>query len=105
MKPMHVTYSTKPEYTHENTRLIRAVFEELRIKAPSGLRYMVLRHGEGRFVHIVEQNEGGPSLSDLQAFRAFQKDAGERIQGRPSANEVEVVGTYGFEFDMAQNRT
>ncbi len=42
---------------------------------------MFLRHGEGRFVHIVEQNEGGPSLSDLQAFRAFQKDAGERIQG------------------------
>jgi hypothetical protein len=101
MKAMHVTYSTKPEYTDENTRLIRAVFEELRATAPSGLRYMVLRHGDGRFVHFVEQNDGSPGLSDFEAFRAFQKDAGVRMQGRPSANEVQVVGAYGFGLDAA----
>ncbi|MBB3452732.1 hypothetical protein FHT86_000988 [Rhizobium sp. BK313] len=66
---------------------------------------MVLRYGDGRFVHFVEQNEGAPGLSDLQAFRTFQKDASMRIQERPLANEVEVVGAYGFGIDIAQNRT
>jgi hypothetical protein len=101
MKPVHVTYSTKPECTEENARLIRAVFEELRVKAPNGLRYMVLRHGDGRFVHFVEQRDGAPGLSDFEAFRAFQKDASERFQGRPEANEVQVVGAYGIELDVA----
>lgn len=100
MKSTHITYTAKPEAADENAGLIRAVFEELRAKAPTGLRYMVLRNGEGRFVHFVQQEEGGPSLSGLDAFRSFQKDSGARIQGRPEVNEVEVVGAYGFEPDL-----
>ena len=89
------------ENTSTNSILRRAVFEELRMKTPAGLRYMVLRHGDGRFVHFVEQRDGAPALSDFATFRAFQKDASDRFQVRPEANEVQIVGSYGIELDVA----
>lgn len=97
MKRTHVTNSSKPECSEENADLIRAVFEELRQKTPKGLRYMVLRHGDGRFIHVVEQREGAPGLPYSEAF---QKDAGARFQARPETNEVQVVGAYGFDVDL-----
>lgn len=101
MKRTLVMYTTKPEHTAENTRLICNVFDELHTHAPEGLRYMVLRYGEGCFVHLVEQRDGAPSLRDFEAFRAFQKHADERWLARPQANEAAVVGSYGMPSDTA----
>jgi hypothetical protein len=96
MKRTLVMYTTKPEHAEENARLIGNVFDELHTHAPEGLRYMVLHYGEGCFVHLVEQHDGAPPLSDFEAFRAFQKNAGERWLVRPQASEVTVVGSYGM---------
>ena len=101
MKRTLVIYTTKLEHTEENARLIGSVFDELQAHAPEGLRYMVLRYGEGRFVHMVEQRDGVPSLSDFEAFRAFQKSASERWLVRPEVSEVTVVGSYGMMLDAA----
>jgi hypothetical protein len=96
-----VIYTTKPERIEENARLISSVFDELQAQAPEGLRYTVLRYGEGRFLHLVEQRDGAPSLPDFEAFRAFQKGASERWLVRPEVSEVTVVGSYGMNLNVA----
>jgi hypothetical protein len=96
MKRTLVLYATKLHLADENAHLIERVFDELRAQAPEGLRYMVLRYGEGRFAHLVEQRDGAPSLTDFEAFRAFQKNVGERWIARPEVSEVTVVGSYGM---------
>jgi hypothetical protein len=95
-----VIYATKPEHAEENARLIRSVFDELQTQAPEGLRYTVLRYGEGQFLHLVEQRDGAPSLPDFEAFRAFQKGATERWLTRPEVSEVTVVGSYGVKLNV-----
>lgn len=96
MKRTLVMYTTKPEHTQENARLIRGVFDALHAHEPEGLSSRVLRYGEGCFVHLVERRDGAPSLPDFEAFRAFQKNAAERWLVRPQVNEVTVVGSYGM---------
>lgn len=96
MKRTIVTYTTKAGHADENARLIAGVFDQLHARAPEGLRYMVLRYGEDHFVHVVEQDAGAPSLSDLDAFRAFQENASQRWLARPEVNEVTIVGSYGM---------
>jgi hypothetical protein len=96
MKRKLVIYTTKPEHTAENARLIGRVFDELRTHAPAGLRYLVLRCGEGRFAHFVEERGVAPTLADFEAFRAFQKSASERWLVRPEVSEVAVLGSYGI---------
>lgn len=96
MKRTLVLYTTKPDRAEENARLIGSVFAELQAQAPKGLRYVVLRYGEGRFAHLAEQPDGAPSLSDFAAFRAFQQSAGERWLVRPEVSAVSLVGSYGM---------
>jgi hypothetical protein len=95
MKQMLVTYTTMPERTEENTRLVRGVFAELHARAPQGLHYMVLRRDDGTFLHLVRQEEGAPALSQFEAFRTFQQAASERWRDRPVVTDVKVVGFYG----------
>jgi hypothetical protein len=40
MKRTVVRYKTKPEQAEENARLIEKVFQELRTRAPDGVRYL-----------------------------------------------------------------
>ncbi len=101
MKRTLVIYTTKPEHTEENARLIGNVFDALHTHTPEGLRYMVLHYGEGCFVHLVQQSDEAPPLSDFEAFRAFQKSAAERWLVRPQVSEVTVVGSYGMLLDTA----
>jgi len=86
MKRTLVIYTNKLEHAEENARLIGSVFDELQAHAPEGLRYMVLRYGEGRFVHLVEQRDGAPSLSDFEAFSAFSEEC-RRTMARPARGE------------------
>jgi len=94
MRRMLVRYKTKPDLTAQNQSLIEGVFAELKARPPEGLRYMVLKIGEGEFVHFVEYEGATSPLSGLEAFRAFQNGVSERCLERPQSGEASIVGNY-----------
>ena len=95
MKQTLVIYQTKPENTRDNERLIERVFQELRDKAPAGVRYMSLKLEDGTFVHFAEvEGEGANPIVGLDAFKAFQTGIKERCAVPPHARGATVVGNY-----------
>jgi hypothetical protein len=94
MRRVVVRYQTRPDAADENARLVRDVFRALEAQAPAGLRYLVLRLADGGFVHVVEQAEGAPSLTTLDAFKAFSAGVRERATTAPAAVDAEIVGNY-----------
>jgi hypothetical protein len=89
-----IQYTTSPAMADENERLVRAVFSELRATQPAGVRYAVLRLANGGFCHLVRQEPGGPGLTSLAAFQAFQEGIRARVIAPPSSAELKVVGNY-----------
>jgi hypothetical protein len=91
-----IRYRTKPERAEENARLIERVFAELRAASPQGLRYLVLRLGDGGFVHLVtaETEEGTSPLTRLPAFKAFSGGVAERCLEPPQTSEATIIGDY-----------
>jgi hypothetical protein len=96
MKWTLVRYRTKPGQADENQRLSAAVFDELKDKAPAGLRYAVFRLPDDTFVHIAMSGDGGPALSSFESFRAFTESIGERCAEPPLPAEPTIVGNYGM---------
>jgi hypothetical protein len=96
VKQTLVRYKTKPEQAQENERLIEAVFRELRVRSPDGLRYLALKLTDGTFVHFVmfEKEKDGSALTRSEAFRAFQGGIKERCLELPQAQEAMIVGNY-----------
>jgi hypothetical protein len=89
-----IRYKTRPETTEQNQHLIEAVFAELQLKPPEGIRYMALRLGDGSFLHLVETGEGDTTLPTMDAFRRFQSGVRERCLEPPQFNEATIVGNY-----------
>ena len=58
MRRSLIRYRTVPERMDENERLIKGVFAELAAKSPQGLRYLVLKAGDGNFFHVVADATG-----------------------------------------------
>jgi hypothetical protein len=96
MKQTIVRYSTRPEMAGENQRLIENVFEELQTKSPEGIRYLVLKLGDGTFIHfvIVESDDGVNPLPQLEAFQSFRSGIEERCVEQPQAVAATIVGNY-----------
>jgi hypothetical protein len=97
MRTIMVRYKTSAAGADTNAALVRAVFEELRIRAPGGLRYASYRLADGvTFVHIatVATPEDNP-LTALPSFKAFQSQLKDRCVEPPVVTEVSVVGSYG----------
>ena len=94
MKRTLVRYKTNPGSTEENQRLIEKVFEELRAKAPAGVRYLALRLADGTFVHFAETEDGAAPIPALAAFRQFQSGIQQRCAEPPQAADAVVVGNY-----------
>ncbi|MGM4919976.1 hypothetical protein [Tardiphaga sp. 813_E8_N1_3] len=94
MKRTLIRYRTKDDAAAENQRLIENVFRELQAKAPEGVRYMVLRLGDGSFVHLVEDVDGRNSVPELDAFKLFQSGIKERCAEPPVAHAATIVGNY-----------
>ena len=96
MKHTVVRYRTKPETAQENEHLIKEVFEELRAKSPSDIRYLVLRLNDGTFIHlsIAETKDGASPLFLLEAFRSFQGGVKERCNEPPQVSDATIVGNY-----------
>jgi sulfite reductase alpha subunit-like flavoprotein len=96
MKATVVRYKTKDGTREENERLIKDVFRELEAKSPDGLRYIVLKLGDGSFLHfvMVETSAAANPLRQLEAFRAFQSGVAERCADPPQSADATIVGNY-----------
>jgi radical SAM superfamily enzyme with C-terminal helix-hairpin-helix motif len=96
MKRTMVRYKVKPEHAEENVRLIQKVFEELDAKSPAGVRYLVLRLGDGTFVHFstADTADGVSPIPRLEAFGRYQSGIKERCAEPPQSNDVTIVGDY-----------
>jgi radical SAM superfamily enzyme with C-terminal helix-hairpin-helix motif len=94
MKRTLIRYKTKPEAADQNAELIEKVFEELKAKAPGGVRYLSLRLDDNTFVHFVEAEDGSAPLPSLDAFKAFQSGIRDRCIDPPVPSAVTIVGNY-----------
>jgi hypothetical protein len=100
MKRKLVRYKAKPEAVAENRRLIQAVLEQLRARAPEDVSYMVIELGDGSFVHLKsDARDNAFDLSELPAFQAFRRGIGERCEEQPQSQEARVVGSYRIAVD------
>ena len=93
-----VRYTTKPEHTDENQRLVEAVFAELAVTQPEGLKYATFRLADGSFVHVAEVAGDVNPLTSVAAFADFTSAVGSRCepgQG-PNPQPATVVGSYGL---------
>jgi hypothetical protein len=96
MKRTLVLYTTKPESTRDNERLIEQVFKELNQNAPKDVRYMALKLDDGSFVHFAMTDaDANPNpIVALEAFKAFQSGIKERTAVPPLSRGATVVGNY-----------
>lgn len=94
MKRTLIRYKTKPDAAELNAGLIARVFEELKAKAPNGVRYLSLRLDDDTFIHFVEAEEGSTPLPALEAFKAFQSGIRERCVEPPVPSGATIVGNY-----------
>ena len=98
MKTIMVRYKTAEAHAHANETMVRAVYDELRSRAPAGLRYATYRLADGvTFVHIakLETPDENP-LVTLPAFKAFQKGLKDRCVEPPVVMELSAVDSYGI---------
>ncbi|MGH2987849.1 MAG: hypothetical protein ACRDLO_14335 [Solirubrobacterales bacterium] len=97
MRQVMVRYKVKRDRAAENEELVRAVYDELQQAEPAGLRYSTFQLDDGlSFVHIasIETADGHSPLSDLKAFKEFQKDIGDRCDEAPVATELREIGSF-----------
>ena len=96
MRQVMVKYTTRADQAEENARLIREVFESLRMTAPAGITYAAYRLEDGvSFVHIatIEDPAANP-LQSLAAFKAFTAGVRDRCDIAPVISVLQQVGSY-----------
>jgi quinol monooxygenase YgiN len=95
-----VRYTAKPEHAEENERLARAVFAELRARAPKHLMYSLFRNGAD-FVHLLvnSETEDSTGVTDLPSFKAYVKDIEARCVAPPEQTRlgVHLLESWGLE--------
>jgi hypothetical protein len=98
MRTVVVRYETKPDRADENQRLVEKVFAELAERQPDNFRYATFRLEDGvSFVHIVIETGDGSNpipLTDIAAFREFQREIVDRCAVQPVASGATVVGSH-----------
>jgi hypothetical protein len=97
MKTTMVRYKTASEaHAATNEALVRAVFDELRVQVPAGIRYASYRLADGlTFVHIATlatPNEN--PLVGLPSFKAFQEQLKARCVELPLVTELFAVDAF-----------
>jgi quinol monooxygenase YgiN len=97
MRRVMVRYRVKPDRVEENEQLVRAVYEELHRAEPAGLRYATFRLDDGvSFVHIAESESASSPLTEVKAFKAFQKEIADRCEEQPVVTEIDEIGSFRF---------
>jgi len=90
-----VRYRVKADQVARNEELVRAVYAELHLSEPTGLRYATFRLEDGlTFVHIAENEAARNPLSDVQAFKEFQQDIEARCDEPPVVTELHEIGAF-----------
>lgn len=90
-----VRYTTRPESSDENERLIRAVFAQLAEQRPAGLRYSSIRLEDGvSFLHVAVTVSDDNPLVKLPAFQEFVSGIAARLVEGPDTASGTVVGSY-----------
>jgi hypothetical protein len=94
-----VRYTTKPDHAAENEALSRAVFAQLRDAPAEGVAYALFRDGN-EFIHVflnLKEDASAP-VTDLPAFKAFEKGIADRCEVPPKATRlaVKLVDSYGL---------
>jgi hypothetical protein len=94
-----VRYATKAEHTVENERLSRAVFDELREKAPSNVAYALFRNG-AEFVHLFVNLEADDAsqVTELPTFKKYTQNILERCEAPPEPLRLslQLLDSYGL---------
>ena len=92
-----VSYQVKPESVDEHVRLIEGVFAQLHEEHPNNVEYKVMRLDDGvSFVHVstADTPDGSNPLPQLEAFRRFGENAGDRVATPPTPVAADVIGNY-----------
>jgi hypothetical protein len=95
MRQVMVRYKVKPERVADNERLVRAVYDELKALDPDGFHYATFKLEDGvSFMHLAFSEGERAPLPDLEAFRRFQEDIGERCDEPPVVTRLGEVGSF-----------
>jgi len=74
---------------------VRAVYDELKTLDPDGFHYATFKLEDGvSFVHLAFTEGERAPLPDLEAFRRFQEDIGERCDEPPVVTRLGEVGSF-----------
>lgn len=94
-----IRYRVRPGHAEENAALVRAVYAELEVVRPAGLRYatFLLEDGES-FVHLAfTEPDAEAPLTSLASFGAFRAGLEERCAEPPVATSLATrIGGYGL---------
>lgn len=95
-KQVLINYLVKPERVDENVALIKEVFKQLKTAKLTGVKYAAFKMGENVFVHVAQfaSEAANKAFSELEAFKAFQKDGATRRLESPIINEIEEIGSF-----------
>jgi hypothetical protein len=95
MSTVVVKYTVKPEQVERNKELVRDVYAALQDSRPEGLHYATFQlDDEVSFIHLLvdERSDGTDPLSELPAFKEFQREIPERMQDQPVVSKVNSFG-------------
>jgi hypothetical protein len=94
-----VRYTTKPGRDDENETLSRAVFAELRAKAPEHVGYALFRNGP-HFVHLFvnTRDDDATMLTELASFKAYTDSINSRCEVPPEQTRLslDLLESYGL---------
>jgi hypothetical protein len=99
MVKLLVRYKVKADRVTENEGLVRAVYASLREIGDPDVHYATFTLKDGcTFVHIASfpSREKEAILTELPAFKAFQKGLKDRCEEPPDAQPLTEVGSYRF---------
>ena len=93
MKTLMVRYKTLPEHAETNARLVHAVFDELRARAPEGIRYATYRLAQCQDAARVALEMGNSPQMLFRNYRelADEKEAAAWFSLIPPAAAANVV--------------
>ena len=98
MSTVLVRYKVQADQVENNTEFVEAVFADLQEQAPKGVHYASFVADDGMtFFHIASFDDGVENpLPQLDSFKAFQKDLGDRCEEKPSPTALRKVASYNF---------
>ena len=99
MVKLIVRYRVKADKVAENEGLVRAVYKSLHETNDPDVHYATFKLNDGRtFVHIASflSKEKEAVLTELDAFKAFQKGLKDRCDESPDNQPLTEVGSYRF---------